>query len=247
MNRPRPVPPYLAVVWASAWANGRNRWARQSVGDAHAGVLHDQLEVLLAAATTDGFDVDLHLPRLVNLTALLTRLCRICPSLEREGHQGAHVVRHGGPRASLLRAATGYAGAPPVDDGMDRGWPESAGASSPDLGEVEPSIADFLQRLARFTGTRRVDRWSTSSAVRSISSSSPSKPPIGVRISWLMVARKWTRPVRTFCVVACQCKLCRPLLQLWMSSMELFERSNRQVRPTRKSAEPSGSNAGVKD
>ena len=79
--RPRPVPPYLRVVDESACENDWNSRLIPSGGQADAGVAHRERQLDLAAGRAPvAVTVSTTSPASVNLTALLSRLSRICRS-----------------------------------------------------------------------------------------------------------------------------------------------------------------------
>ena len=80
MVRPRPVPPYLRVVEASAWLKALNRRPRCSgVMPMPVSRIENLISAVFSVRLTSSVETTIS-PCSVNLTELLARLIRTCPS-----------------------------------------------------------------------------------------------------------------------------------------------------------------------
>ena len=195
--RPSPVPPYSRVVEASACSNG----LEDPLAACPAGC-RCRCRATAKCSTSpsspragDASTLDARTsPRSVNLIALPTRLTRICRSRagvadDGVGHVGRDVA---GELEPLLVRPHGRACAAcrPTSSRRSNGVAVELELARLDLREVEDVVDDRQQRLGRVLArSSRYSRCSASQRRVEQQLGHADEPFIGVRISWLMLAR----------------------------------------------------------
>ena len=188
------MPPKRRVVEESACANGWNSRARCSSLRPMPVSLHRQRDARRAVAERHGAGAHLHAAALGELQALPSRLNRICRT--RVGSPTSASLEPGCDRGVERKSLGGRLRPERVDRAGDQPGQRECGVlqlqpAGLDLGEVEQVVDDAQQRLRGIRAwSRRSGAAVSSSPWCSSTSIMPSTPFIGVRISWLMVARK---------------------------------------------------------
>ncbi len=192
IDRPRPVPPKRRVVDPSACSNGLNRRSRAS-GEMPAPVSRTAKRIVQSApARASTSQRSTTLPRSVNFTALLSRFTSTCAS------------RSASPRSACGRSprstvsARPLRRAPSVTIAVARASSASTEKSTGASTSLPASILD-RSRMSLMMSSRCIAASPTlarrsdvtgSCWSRSIRCVRPMITFIGVRISWLMLARK---------------------------------------------------------
>ena len=215
--RPRPVPPYLRVVEPSACANASKIAACLLGRDADAGVGHREAQLPTSAAAPIGSRASTSTvtsPRSVNLTALPTRFSEhlaqpLGVADDASGTSGGD-ARRAAPGPSRARAQP--SSCERLADAARAGRTAAALSSSLPASIFEKSRMSLMTRSSASADAWTISRYSRCSRSCGVSSSSsvmPRTPFIGVRISWLMLARnslfaRLAASATSFAATSCQ-------------------------------------------
>mmetsp|Transcript_21863 Transcript_21863/g.85658 ORF Transcript_21863/g.85658 Transcript_21863/m.85658 type:complete len:234 (+) Transcript_21863:6367-7068(+) len=211
MDRPSPVPPKRRVVESSAWVKGRNSLACSS------GATPTPLSLTASRTRSppSGDSVRWMWPRSVNFNALTRKLAMIWRT-----RSGSPMTRRGRPGASSMRMSRPRS-RPNAAQPSKLAWARACRSNSVFSRSRRPAwILDrssTLQTIS-FRDSAALARWRRYSARRASllpgcwsSRARPSTPLSGVRISWLMVARKallaWLA-VSAWSLAACSSRSC---------------------------------------
>jgi len=191
MVRPRPVPPKRRVVEASAWVKGAKIEDCLSE-DADACVGHDEVEEGVQAVGFLDAHLEGHLAVAGDLMALPRRLRTIWRSPGRIAYYGLRDVR--GDIASqfeaflMARSATLRV----ASSRLSRRLNSIGSSSTLPASILEKSRMSLMMASSESAEARAVSMSSRCSGVSTVSRASsviPRTPFMGVRISWLMLAR----------------------------------------------------------
>ena len=208
MLRPSPVPPYAPLMLSSAWQNGSKMrlsccWLMPMPWSL---TLATRQALVPSGVAASRCRRTVTLPEEVNLMALLSRLPRICAMRVRSEHtRCGTLLPISLARCSFFRSACGRCRAS-TSSSSRRGsksrssmfiWPAST---------LDRSRMSFRMRIRCCTPSPIRCAYcccDASSSVSCSSSAMPAIPAMGVRISWLMMARK--RDLAAFAASARAC------------------------------------------